>query len=152
MNLTEAIEDLQTGTKHFKLLVINQDSNELVDECKSLDFDDMVKLNVTKLLTENLLVDKTQEEKEYETWNYIEEYLDSRDFKILVLHDVDYMFSPELGNLDVISNLKYYSRYGHIIILFIKAKLRDNHLIYSEEGYSDYRDMDISEVNVMGWE
>ena len=62
------------------------------------------------------------------------------------------MFSEELGNLDVISNFKYYSRNGNIIVLFINGKLIDNHLIYSEEGYSDYRSMDVSEVNLVGWE
>ena len=116
------------------------------------DFEDIVKVNITKLLTEELLVDKTQEEKEHETWDYIKNYLDSLDFKILILHGVDYMFSPELGNLDVISNFKYYSRNGHVIVLFINARLMDNHLIYSEEGYPDYRSMDVSEVNIVGWE
>lgn len=62
------------------------------------------------------------------------------------------MFSPELSNLDVISIFKYYSRYGHIIVLFINARLMDNHLIYSEEGYPDYKSMDVSEVNIVGWE
>ena len=152
MNLKEAIEDLQTGTKHYKLIVLNQKSKDCINECKSLDFEGTVKVDITKLLTEELLVDKSKEEKEHETWDYIKSYLDSLDFNILVLHDVEYMFSPELGNLDVISNFKYYSRNGHIIVLFINAKLRNNYLIYSEEGYSDYRSMDISEVNVVGWE
>lgn len=151
MNLTEAIKDLQTGTKHYKLIVVNQNSKDCINECKSLDFDDLKKVNITKLLTEKLLIEKTQEEKEHETWDYIKEYLDATDFKILILHDVDYMFSPDLGNLDVISNFKYYSRNGHIIVLFINGRLMDNHLIYSEEGYPDYCNMDVSEVNVVGW-
>lgn len=152
MNLKKAIEDLQTGTKHYKLIVVNQESKDCVNQCKTLDFDEIVKINITQLLTEELLTEKTKEEKEHETWDYIKEYLDSLDFKILVLYDVDYMFSPELGNLDVISNFKYFSRNGHIILLYIGGKLIDNRLIYSEEGYSDYRSMDISEVNLMGWE
>ena len=114
--------------------------------------DDVVKVNITQLLTEELLVNKSQEEKEHETWDFIKNYLDSIDFKILILHDVDYMFSPDLGNLNVINTFKYYSRNGHIIVLFINGKLIDNHLIYSEEGYPDYRNMDVSEVTVVGWE
>lgn len=152
MNLTEAIEDLQTGTKHYKLIVLNQDSKDCINQCKTLDFDGIVKVDVTKVLTEELLINKTQEEKEHETKEYITDYLDSLDFEILVLHSVDYMFSPELSNLDVISIFKYYSRYGHIIVLFINARLMDNHLIYSEEGYPDYKSMDVSEVNIVGWE
>ena len=152
MDLAEAIEDLQTGITHYKLIVVNQDSKDLINECKSLDLDGMVKINVTKLLTENLLVDKTPEEKEYDTWDLMKTYLNSMDFKIFVLFDVEYMFSPELGNLDVINILEYYSRNGCIIILFIKAKLIDNHLIYSKEGYCDYKVMDISNANVVGWD
>lgn len=152
MNLKEAIEELQTGTKHYKLIVLNQESKDCVNQCKTLDFDGVVRVDVTKVLTEELLIDKTQEEKEHETKEYITDYLDSLDFEILVLHSVDYMFSPELSNLDVISIFKYYSRYGHIIVLFINARLMDNHLIYSEEGYPDYKSMDVSEVNIVGWE
>ena len=51
-----------------------------------------------------------KEEKEHETWDLIKNYLNSLNFNILVLHNVEYMFSEELGNLDVISNFKYYSR------------------------------------------
>lgn|GEM_PF-608429 len=152
MNLKKAIEDLQIGTKHYKLIVLNQESKDCINECKSLDFDGVVKVDITRLLTEELLDGKTKEEKEYETWEFIKSYLDNLNFKILVLHDVDYMFSEELGNLDVISNFKYYSRNGHIIVLFINGKLIDNHIIYSEEGYPDYRSMDVSEVNLVGWE
>lgn len=152
MNLKEAIEELQTGTRHYKLIVLNQESKDCVNQCKTLDFDGVVRVDVTKVLTEELLVDKTQEEKEHEAKEYIIDYLDSLDFEILVLHSVDYMFSPELSNLDVISIFKYYSRYGHIIVLFINARLMDNHLIYSEEGYPDYKSMDVYEVNIVGWE
>ena len=37
------------------------------------------------------------------------------------------------------------------VILFVNGKLLDTHLIHSEEGYDDYRRMDISEVLVVGW-
>lgn len=152
MNLKEAIEDLQTGTKHYKLIVLNKESKDCINECKSLDFDGVVKVDINRVLNEKLLDGKTKEEKEHETWDLIKNYLDFLNFNILVLHNVEYMFSKELGNLDVISNFKYYSRNGHIIVLFVNGKLIDNHLIYSEEGYPDYRSMDVSEVNLVGWE
>lgn len=151
MNLTEAIKDLQTGTKHYKLIVANQDSIDCINECKSLIFDDMVKLNISEKLAGEILLDKTKEEKEFESWDLIKDYLRTFNSRLFILYDVEYMFSPDLGNLDVINNFKYYSRNGHIIVLFIKGKLIDNHLIYSEEGKPDYRDMDVSEVVVMGW-
>ena len=152
MNLKEAIEDLQTGTKHYKLIVLNQESKNCINQCKSLDFDGVVKVDINRLLTDDQFDEKPADEKEHESWDYIKEYLDSLNFKILILHDVEYMFSEELGSLDAISNFKYYSRNGHIIVLFVKGKLIDNRLIYSEEGYPDYKSMDVSEINVMGWE
>jgi len=151
VNLKEAIEDLQTGTKHYKLIVVNQESVDCINECKSLIFDDMVKINISEKLAGEILLDKTKEEKEFESWDLIKDYLRTFNSKLFILHDVEYMFSPELGNLDVINNFKYYSRNGHIIVIFIKGKLIDNHLIYSEEGNPDYRDMDVSEVTVVGW-
>ena len=151
MNLKEAIEDLQIGTKHYKLIVVNQESIDCINECKSLIFDDMVKINISEKLAGEILLDKTKEEKEFESWDLIKDYLRTFNSKLFILHDVEYMFSPELGNLDVINNFKYYSRNGHIIVIFIKGKLIDNHLIYSEEGNPDYRDMDVSEVTVVGW-
>ena len=39
MNLKEAIEELQTGTRHYKLIVLNQESKDCVNQCKALDFD-----------------------------------------------------------------------------------------------------------------
>ena len=152
MKLKEAIEYLQKGTKHFKLIVVNQESKNCINECKLLNLENITKININSLLTNKLLFGKTQEEKENEAADYIINYLDSIDFNILILHDVEYMFSPDLGNFNVINFFKYYSRNGHIIVLFITGKLIDNYLIYSEEGYDDYKKMDISEVIVVGWD
>lgn len=60
MNLKKAIEDLQIGTKHYKLIVLNQESKDCINECKSLDFDGVVKVDITRLLTEELLDGKTK--------------------------------------------------------------------------------------------
>lgn len=151
MNLIEAINEMKRGTKHYKLIVVNQEDKTSVNECKSLDADGILRMDVTKTLTEEILVDKDQEEKEFDTWDFIKDYLHSLDFDLLILNNVDYMFSPDLGNLDAVSNFKYYSRNGHIIILFIKGKLIDNYLFYSKEGYPDYKRMDVSEIIVVGW-
>lgn len=151
MNLKETIEYLKNGTRHYNLIVVNQESRECTKECKSLEFGEIIKINLTEKLIDEILVDKTQKEKEYETWDTIKDFLNKLDSKIIVLYNLDYLFSPDLGNLDVINNFKYYSRNGQILILFIKGKLIDNHLIHSEEGYPEYRNMDISEVNTVGW-
>lgn len=151
MNFKETIEYLKKGTKHYNLIVVNQESKKCINECRSIKSKDITKINLNQKLLNDLLIGKSQEEKEYETWDYVKSFLKQNNSKIIILYDVEYLFSPELGNLDVINNLKYYSRNGQIVILFIKGKIIDNHLIYSEEGYADYRNMDISEVNIVGW-
>lgn len=151
MNLKEAINEMKRGTKHYKLIVVNQEDKNSINECESLDDEGILRINVTKTLTEEILVGKDQEDIEFDTWDYIKDYLHSLNFNILILNNVDYMFSPDLGNLDAISNFKYYSRNGHIIVLFIKGKLMGNYLFYSKEGYPDYKRMDVSEVLVVGW-
>lgn len=151
MNLKEAINEMKRGTKHYKLIVVNQEDKNSINECESLDNEGILRIDVTKTLTEEILVGKDPEDIEFDTWDYIKDYLHSLNFNILILNNVDYMFSPDLGNLDAISNFKYYSRNGHIIVLFIKGKLIGNYLFYSKEGYPDYKRMDVSEVLVVGW-
>lgn len=151
MNLKEAINEMKRGTKHYKLIVVNQEDKASVNECKSLDYEGILKINLTKTLTEEILVGKDPEDIEFDSWDFIKNYLNSLNFNILILNNVDYMFSPDLGNLDVVSNFKYYSRNGHIIVLFIKGKLIENYLFYSKEGYPDYKRMDVSKIIAVGW-
>ena len=63
MNLKETIEYLKNGTRHYNLIVVNQESRECTKECKSLEFEDIIKINLTQKLIDEILVDKTQKEK-----------------------------------------------------------------------------------------
>lgn len=150
MNLVENVNLMKEGTKHYKLIVSNQNSLKCVNECKSFNNSNIKKIKISQILID-ILKDKSDEEKSHEAWDITKEYLNSFEEDILVIYNTDYMFSPELGNLDVINNFKYYSRCEKIIVLFIDAKLLGDNLIYSEEGLEDYKKMDISEVQLVGW-
>ena len=60
MNLKEAIEDLQTGTKHYKFIVMNQNSKDCIDECKSLDFEDILKVDTVLGTSNSILSDHAE--------------------------------------------------------------------------------------------
>ncbi len=149
LGIKESIKLLDKGTKHYKLVVVNQNSLDCKKECKSLDFANIEKVNMDEALLE-ILVDKTKDEKAFESWDFICEYLKSIESDLLVLYNVDYLFSPDLGNQDIIKNFKYFSR-TRKVILFVKGKILGNDLIHGEEGDGDYKRMDISEVLVEGW-
>lgn len=139
---------MDKGTKHYNLIVANQENLDFKNECESLDVQN-IKINMDEVLLE-ILNDKSDEEKSFESWDFISEYLDSIDSDLLVIYNVDYMFSPELGNQDIIKNFKYLSR-NRKILLFVNGKIIANDLIHSEEGFEDYKSMDISEVITVGW-
>lgn len=149
MNIKEAIEFLDKGTKHNKLVIINQNSIDCVKECESLDISNIVKLNMDEILLE-ILRDKTEEEKSFESWDFTKEYIESIDANLLIIYNVDFLFSPDLGNQDIIKNFGYLSR-ERKILLFIDGKIFGTDLIHSEEGYGDYKKMDVSEYIVVGW-
>ena len=146
MDIKEAMELLDEAKYYYKLIVVNQSSLDRVKECKSFNAE---KINMDEVLLK-ILENKTTREKEHSTWDFIEEYLDSISSDLLIIYNLDYLFSPDLGNLDIIKEFKYVSR-TRKVILFVNGKLLDTHLIHSEEGYDDYRRMDISEVLVVGW-
>lgn len=150
MNIKEAIEFLDNGTKHNKLVIANQNSIDCIKECESLEFSNIEKLNMDKVLLE-ILDDKSEEEKSFESWDFTKKYLGSINANLLVIYNVDYLFSPELGNQDIIKNFGYLSR-SRKILLFVDGKIFGSDLIHSEEGYGDYKKMDVSEFIVVGWE
>ena len=149
MNIKEALKYLEKGTKRYKLIVANQDSMDCIEECESLNISNIVKLNMDEVLID-ILKDKNNDERRLDSWDIIKEFLDSFDSDLLVIYNVDYMFTPELGNHDIIKNFAYYSR-TRKILLFVRGKVFGNNLIHSVEGYEDYKKMDITEVLLIGW-
>ena len=72
---------------------------------------------------------------------------------MIAFDNIDYLFSKEVGKINPINTFNYLTRKKKVIILFIKAKRKNNLLIYSEEGSPDYMELDISnnEGFVIGW-
>ena len=149
MSIKESLNLLDKGTRHYNLIVVNQNSVECIKECKSLDFPNIEKINMDEVLLD-ILSDKTGDEKLFESWDFTRKFLASIDSDLLIIYNVDYLFSPDLGNQDIIKNFKYFSR-TRKILLFIKGNIIDNDLIHSEEGFDDFKRMDISEVIIEGW-
>lgn len=149
LGIEESIDFLKKGTRHYNLIVVNQNSVECVKECKSLDFPNIKKINMDEVLLD-ILADKTDDQKLFESWDFTRHYLASINSDLLIIYNIDYMFSPDLGNQDIIKNFKYFSR-TRKILLFVKGEIIDNDLIHSEEGFDDFKRMDISEVIIEGW-
>ena len=149
LNIKEAINFLCEGNYHKNLVIANQNSINCIKECKSLDIPNIVKLNMDEVLLE-ILKDINDDVKPHESWDLTKKYLNSVQADLLVIYNVDYMFSPDLGNQDIIKNFGYLSRTRNIL-LFVKGKILGNDLIHSEESFPDYKNMDISEYIVLGW-
>lgn len=136
-----------------RVIIINQ---KYLDKYKrELQQNNIKLINLSFKLSE-LLLHYNNEEREHEAWDILKTWMDSPENnseETIAFYDVDYMFSPEVGNLDPIKNFNYYSRDKQIIILFLNCKKIGNLLIYSTEGSPDYNEMDISMNEfVLGWE
>lgn len=150
MNLKDVIKHMQKGVKRNRVIIINQDvSSKYLDEISEISLE---KVDVSLKLAE-ILSGLPLEVKENESWDLLKEFLESLNKDILVLENLDYIFSPEVGNINPVENFNYYSRNNQLIIMFLKARKIGNDLIYSEEGLPDYNRMDISQNKfVLGWE
>lgn len=147
--LRETLNLANDPGNRYRLIIINEDNSE---NYKKYCLDNGIKLIDLSLKLSELLFEMTEEEKEHEAWDIFKEWMENQKDRVLAFYNIDYMFSPELGNLDPIKNFNYYSRDKQIIIIFINARKIGNLLLYSEEGLPDYNNMDISENNfVLGW-
>jgi len=83
----------------------------------------------------------------------LKKYLEEENGEIIALDNVSYSFSPELGKINLVETLNYYSRDNQIIILLIDGKLSGNNLIYSSIENKNYMEMDVSKNKyLLGWE
>lgn len=143
------IEYYKNGVNRNKVIIINKNCKEYQKEVKDLN----IQLIDISYEIANLLEDFSKRKKRNETKEVLEKFLDSFNDEILSLYDVDYLFSPDVGTLNIVAILNYYTRENKIIILFLDVKRIDNKLIFSEEGRPDYCEMDISQnLFVLGWD
>lgn len=150
-NLEQLVNTIKN--QRNRVIIINQ---KYVDKYRNYFHNNNIELINLSLTLSGLLTNLEKEEREHEAWDILKGWMDSQEEysgDILAFYDIDYMFSPEVGNLDPIKNFNYYSRDKQIIILFINARKVGNLLIYSSEGSPDYNEMDISMNDfVLGWE
>lgn len=147
-DIDQILKDLKY--QYHRVLIINEEnSEEYKDFCRK---NNIPLIDLSEKLSE-LISDLPIEEREMEAWDKLKDWLDSVKGDIVAFYNIDYVFSPEVGIIDPVKEFSYYSRSKKIVILFIKAKKKNNLLMYSEEGNQDYKEMDISNNQgfVLGW-
>ena len=136
--------------QYYRVILVNEENSEKYKKyCKE---NKIPVINLSAKLAE-LLSGLSEEERSMEAWDKLKDWMSSQKEPIIAFEAIDYLFSPEVGIIDPTKNFGYYSRDKQIIILFIRARKRNNLLIYSEEGNEDYAEMDISSNQgfVLGW-
>lgn len=146
--LAQKIEDVKD--QYHRVIIIR---NTIADEYKKYCQENGIKIIDLSAKLAELTSNMPENVKEMEAWDKLKDWIDSLKDSIIAFDNIDYLFSPEIGIIDPIKEFNYYSRSKKIIILFINARRRNNNLIYSEEGNSDYKEMDISHNDgfVIGW-
>lgn len=149
MGLEDMIQDLKEGLKRYRVIIINKKSSRYLKEFEELNIEP---INLSVELSKRV-EGFSENEKRNEGLDIFKNFLYDINEDIISLDNVQYVFSYELGNMDIISNLNYFSREGKVVILLFNGKKIGNKLIYSEEGKEDYKSMDISENEfVLGWD
>lgn len=147
MDIGEMLDSLKK--QRNRVIIINNENATFYKEYCEKNGIMLIDLSLT---LSKILSPLSLYEKEQESWDLLKEWMETIDDDILAFYNIDYMFSPEVGNLDPVKNFNYYSRDKQRVILFINARRIGNLLIYSEEGLPDYNEMDISNNDyVLGW-
>ncbi|MDR0911961.1 MAG: BREX-3 system P-loop-containing protein BrxF [Methanobrevibacter sp.] len=147
-SLNEAIDDLKKDMWN-KVIIINKKSSKYQKEFENLN---IKKINLSIEIS-HLVSDLSTRDKKMKGADILKNFLEEQDDDIIALDDISYIFSPELGKIEISSTLKYFTRDGKIVIVFIDGKLSDNKLTYSSVEKLNYIEMDVSQNKyVLGWE
>jgi hypothetical protein len=141
--------------QYNKLIIVNDEKTDSHDPDKYKKYCKDHKIEIYDLSVElaQLLSEIPESDRDQEAADKLRELFHKMDAEVIAFENVDYLFSQEVGKINPINTFNYLTRRKKVIILFIKAKKRNNLLIYSEEGSPDYMELDISnnEGFVMGW-
>lgn len=141
--------------QYNKLIIVNDEKTESHDPDKYKKYCKEHKIELYDLSVElaQLLADIPENDRDQEAADKLRELFHKMEAEVIAFENVDYLFSQEVGKINPINTFNYLTRRKKVIILFIKAKKRNNLLIYSEEGSPDYMELDISnnEGFVIGW-
>jgi hypothetical protein len=149
-DFTNLIENVKE--QYNKVIIVDEEISEKYKSyCKEHD----IPIHNLSVKLAELLKNVSGEEKDQEAADKLREWFYQMDDEVIAFDNLDYLFSDEVGKINPIQFFNYKTRRkGAVVILFIRAKRRNNLLIYSEEGKPDYMELDISsnEGFVEGWE
>ena len=141
--------------QYNKLIIINDEKTDSHDPDKYKKYckDHSIPLYNLSVELAQMLSKIPVRDRDQEAVDKLKEWMHDLESETISFDNIDYIFSEEVGKIDIIKTFNYYTRKKKLIILFIKAKKRNNLLIYSEEGSPDYMELDISnnEGFVIGW-
>ncbi|MBU0460851.1 MAG: BREX-3 system P-loop-containing protein BrxF [Nanoarchaeota archaeon] len=138
--------------QYNKVIIVNEENSE---KYKSYCKEHNIPIHNLSVKIAELLKNVPDEERDQETADKLREWFYQIDDEVIAFDNLDYLFSDEVGKINPIQFFNYKTRKkGAVVILFIRAKRRNNLLIYSEEGKPDYMELDISsnEGFVEGWQ
>lgn len=136
--LSDAIQN------HFKLLVVPEEGVNKEEIITFLKERGWQFYNLTQELL--VILDKIPEEKKRLRGSIeLEKWLRSLEGDKFVFDNIELLFSPEIGKIDPIRMIKYFSR-DHSAVMFFPGRVRGKQAEYSIEGKDDYMIMDVSEV------
>jgi len=145
----QLIEDAKE--QYNKVIIVNEDkSKDYKTYCKSNN----IPIHNLSVKLAELLEKVPEANRNQESADKLKDWFYEQDQEVIGFDNIDYLFSKEVGKLDPIVFFNYKTRkHGTIVIIFIRAKKRNNLLIYSEEGSPDYMEIDISNNAgfVVGW-
>ena len=137
--------------QYNKVIIINEDNAQKYKEyCKKKK----IPIYNLSLKLAELLKDVPQRDRDQEANDKLKSWLTQVHEEVVGCDNIDYLFSQEVGKINPIITFNYATRKKNkVVVLFVKARRRNNLLIYSEEGSPDYMEMDISsnEGFVLGW-
>ena len=149
MNLEDMIQDLKKAPKLNRVIIVNKKSSKYLKEFEKLNIEP---INLSLELSQ-LVEGLPEEDKKHEGLDILIKFLESLVDEIIPLDNVQYVFSKEVGKINLLSRLNYFTREGKVVILLFNGKLIGNNLIYSEDGKEDHMVMDISQNEyVLGWD
>ncbi len=141
--------------QYNKLIIVNDDRTKVhdPDQYKKYCLDTKIPVYDLSVELAQLLLEIPKKDRDQEAADKLRDFFHNIDSNVIAFENIDYLFSEEVGKINPINTFNYLTRKKKVIILFIKAKRKNNLLLYSSEGSPDYMELDISnnEGFVIGW-
>lgn len=141
--------------QYNKLIIIKDERTTVHDPqfYKKYCLDNKISVYDLSVELAQLLLEIPKKDRDQEAADKLRDFFHNIESNVIAFENIDYLFSEEVGKINPINTFNYLTRKKKVIILFIKARKKNNLLLYSEEGSPDYMELDISnnEGFVIGW-